>query len=65
MVSSCMLAGDCRVRFLMRRSAGGQSLLHAPCLNLIVGLGVSLTRPILGICLVVSRVCYTPDAKVF
>ena len=24
MVSSCMLVGDCRVRFLMHRSAGGQ-----------------------------------------
>ena len=47
MVSSFMLFGDCKVRFLMRRSAGGQPLLHAPCLNLIVGLGVSLIRPIL------------------
>ena len=47
MISSCMLVGDRRVRFLMRRSAGGQSLLHSPCLNLIIGLGISLTRPIL------------------
>ena len=53
------------------RLAVGEFLLHAPCLNLIVGSGVSLTRPVLesdrrfrslsytshaGICLVSSRV---------
>ena len=67
MVSSCMLVGDSRIRFLMRRSVGGRSLLHSLCLNLIVGLEVSLTRPYFGIYPVVSRVgcvCYTSDAKV-
>ena len=35
------------VQNLSGRLAGGEFLLHALCLNLIVGLGVSLTRPTL------------------
>ena len=49
---------------LSGRLAVGEFLLHAPCLNLIVGSGVSLTRPVLESDRQFRSLSYTSNAGI-